>query len=777
MKLLDCTLRDGGYYNNWDFDRSLVEDYLNAMVEAKVNAVEIGFRSLPKTTFMGPYSYSLDKYLETLSLPRNALIGVMINASEFLNEYSKTDSIIDNLFQPAENSPIDLVRIAINFESALKAEALTKILREKGYKIGFNLMQSNGHNEKQWDNVVGTISKWDSVDILYFADSLGNMNPKHVSFICNCIKNNWEKPIGIHTHDNKGLALINSLTALEEGVEWCDSTIMGMGRGAGNVSTEALLMECNSLGLHTGDAQLLGKCLTYFKELKQDHQWGSNPHYHYGANHNIHPTYVQSLLSDNRYSNDQIHKILEFLASKPSTSFNKIALREAVYPRSEDLSNGSWDATGWLEGKEVLMIGSGPSVKKYRDAIIAYIKNNDCAVLFLNINEYIPSEYGFATIVAHENRAIFDASQYSKLGHPIVMPFDSLGKELSSEVKGLEILNYGVSLQENTFKVNAKNCILPIPLAFAYGLCVAVQANAREIKMVGFDGYDSNDPRQQEMNQIFAAHATLKNSLPLKSLTPTNYPIEQGSIFAPDIKDNEFVVVIPARYESSRFPGKPLVDLCGKSVIRWVWEKCVHAVGEDLVVVATDDKRIEKHCHEFGMKVLMTSKDCLTGTDRICEVAKLVERDFYINVQGDEPLIDSEDILAILDTARSQKTSVINGMCPIKDEKDFRSPNVPKVISSPNGDLLYMSRAPIPTGKKNEFAKAYRQVCIYSFPRNALLDFGKQPKKSPVEEIEDIEILRFLEMGYSVKMIDLKGSDVAIDTEEDLQRARKLLDY
>ena len=571
--------------------------------------------------------------------------------------------------------------------------------------------------------------------------------------------------------------MINSLTALEEGVEWCDSTIMGMGRGAGNVSTEALLMECNSLGLHTGDAQLLGKCLTYFKELKQDHQWGSNPYYHYAANHNIHPTYVQSLLSDKRYSPDQIHTILEFLASKPSTSFNKRALREAVYPKSEDLSTGSWDATGWLEGREVLMIGSGPSVKKYRDAIIAYIKNNDCAVLFLNINEYIPSEYGFATIVAHENRAIFDAGQYSKLGHPIIMPFDSLRKELSSEVERLDILNYGLSLQDNTFKVGAKSCVLPIPLAFAYGLCVAVQANAKGIKMVGFDGFDSNDPRQQEMNQIFAAHATLKNSLPLKSLTPTNYPIEQGSIFAPDIKDNEFVVVIPARYESSRFPGKPLADLCGKSIIRWVWEKCVHAVGEDLVVVATDDQRIEKHCHEFGMKVIMTSKDCLTGTDRICEVAKLMVREFYINVQGDEPLIESEDILAILETARSQKTSVINGMCPIKEEKDFRSPNVPKVISSPNGDLLYMSRAPIPTGKKNEFAKAYRQVCIYSFPRNALLDFGKQPKKSPVEDIEDIEILRFLEMGYSVKMMDLKGSDVAVDTEEDLQRARKLLDY
>ena len=88
-----------------------------------------------------------------------------------------------------------------------------------------------------------------------------------------------------------------------------------------------------------------------------------------------------------------------------------------------------------------------------------------------------------------------------------------------------------------------------------------------------------------------------------------------------------------------------------------------------------------------------------------------------------------------------------------------------------------MSRAPIPTGKKNEFAEAYRQVCIYSFPRNSLLDFGKQPKKSPLEEIEDIEILRFLEMGYSVKMMDLKGSDVAIDTEEDLQRAKKLLDH
>jgi 3-deoxy-manno-octulosonate cytidylyltransferase (CMP-KDO synthetase) len=278
------------------------------------------------------------------------------------------------------------------------------------------------------------------------------------------------------------------------------------------------------------------------------------------------------------------------------------------------------------------------------------------------------------------------------------------------------------------------------------------------------------------MNEVLAAYALLPNRLPLKALTPTSYMIPQGSIFEPVIKLNDFLLVIPARYNSSRFPGKPLIDLCGKSLLRRVWDKCVLAVGKEQIVVATDDERILEHCLEQGMQATMTSSECLTGTDRVYEVALKIDRDIYINVQGDEPLIDPKDILTVLDTARKQKGTIINGMCPIEEEKDFSNPNVPKVVTTSNDQLLYMSRAPVPTTKDHEFKEAMRQVCIYAFPRKAILEFGRHTEKTKVEAIEDIEILRFLEMGHLVRMVEVKGSQVAVDTPEDLERAKTLLD-
>ena len=139
----------------------------------------------------------------------------------------------------------------------------------------------------------------------------------------------------------------------------------------------------------------------------------------------------------------------------------------------------------------------------------------------------------------------------------------------------------------------------------------------------------------------------------------------QFSIYAPDLNINEFMVVIPARFQSSRFPGKPLADLCGKSLLRHVWDKCVQAVGIDCVLVATDDKRIENHCNEQGMQVIMTSENCMTGTDRLSEVASRIKRKFYINVQGDEPLINPSDIINIVKMAKDSPDLIFNGMCEI----------------------------------------------------------------------------------------------------------------
>ena len=238
---------------------------------------------------------------------------------------------------------------------------------------------------------------------------------------------------------------------------------------------------------------------------------------------------------------------------------------------------------------------------------------------------------------------------------------------------------------------------------------------------------------------------------------------------------NNYLVVIPARYQSSRFPGKPLADIHGKSMLRRVWDKCIQAASPEKILVATDDDRIKGHCQENGMQVEMTSSSCLTGTDRLYEVALKRKSDIYINVQGDEPLVSPNDIKAVIDASQNEPEITFNAMCKINEEADFRNPNVPKVVTQKDGRLLYMSRSPIPTNKKLEFEKAMKQVCIYAYPRDVLIAFGSLKEKTPLESIEDLEILRLLEFGYTVKMIEVSGSSVAVDTQQDLDKVRSLI--
>ncbi len=232
-----------------------------------------------------------------------------------------------------------------------------------------------------------------------------------------------------------------------------------------------------------------------------------------------------------------------------------------------------------------------------------------------------------------------------------------------------------------------------------------------------------------------------------------------------------YIVVIPARYQSSRLPGKPLVPLCGVPMIVRTYRQCIKAVPAELVYVATDDERIREVCEGEGIQVVMTPEDCLTGTDRVAAVAQQIEADTYINVQGDEPVFNPKDLEHLIAAVEKHPQDVINGYCPIHEEEHFRSSSTPKAVLRPDGRLLYMSRAPIPTNKAHGFAQAWRQVCAYAFPRAALTAFTSSNGKTPLEAIEDIEILRFLELGWEVRMIPMSDTSVAVDNPEDVTRA------
>ena len=239
----------------------------------------------------------------------------------------------------------------------------------------------------------------------------------------------------------------------------------------------------------------------------------------------------------------------------------------------------------------------------------------------------------------------------------------------------------------------------------------------------------------------------------------------------------KIIIIIPARYSSSRFPGKPLVKLLGKPMIKWVAELSSKAVGKENVYIATDDNQIQKAVNQMGYNVVMTSKNCLTGTDRLAEVAKKIEADIYINVQGDEPLVDPNDIKKVIDLKKKYPNEIINGYTIMKKDEDPKSLTMPKIIFTEDKRMVYISRQPLPGFKDQKYASKiyHKQVCIYAFNREELLEFANFGRKSKLEESEDIEIIRFLEWGKTIRLAETQSGSLAVDVPKDVEKVEKLL--
>jgi len=244
-----------------------------------------------------------------------------------------------------------------------------------------------------------------------------------------------------------------------------------------------------------------------------------------------------------------------------------------------------------------------------------------------------------------------------------------------------------------------------------------------------------------------------------------------------ECKEMKSVIVIPARYRSSRFPGKPLVPLLGKPMILWVAELSALALGKASVFIATEDERIAEVVEEAGFTSIMTSKEALTGTDRLAEAAKQIEADIYINVQGDEPLLNPNDIRKILSVKQKYPNEIINGYCKVGQKEDPSSVNIPKVIFNEDGRMVYMSRQILPGYKdsQNKPISYYKQVCIYAFSRSDLTRYSSFGRKSALENSEDIEILRFLEWGSTIRMVETSGGSLAVDEPADVTKVEEAI--
>lgn len=239
----------------------------------------------------------------------------------------------------------------------------------------------------------------------------------------------------------------------------------------------------------------------------------------------------------------------------------------------------------------------------------------------------------------------------------------------------------------------------------------------------------------------------------------------------------KIIAVIPARYASTRFPAKLMQDLGGKTVILRTYEAAINTKLFDDVFVVTDSDLIFNEISSNGGKAIMSIKEHESGSDRIAEAVQNIEVDIVINVQGDEPFIDAEPLAKVIEVFKNdtaKQVDLASLMREIKNENEINNPNNVKVVVDQNGFALYFSRSVIPYPReKNVGVRYFQHIGIYAFRKQALLDFYSLPMKS-LEASEKLEQLRYLEFGKRIKMVETTHIGIGIDTEADLEKARKL---
>ncbi len=231
----------------------------------------------------------------------------------------------------------------------------------------------------------------------------------------------------------------------------------------------------------------------------------------------------------------------------------------------------------------------------------------------------------------------------------------------------------------------------------------------------------------------------------------------------------KIIGVIPARYKSSRFPGKPLAEICGKPMIWWVYQQCITVKELDEVIVATDDERIYKTCENLDINVIMTSDAHKTGTDRIGEVAMKVDADLYINIQGDEPLISPEEIRDLISIFDDDTVYFGSLRQEITKQDELKATSTVKVVVDCHQDALYLSRSVIPSNVKDGIkTKFYKHIGIYGFKKDFLFKYISMPQ-SPLELGEGVESMRAVENGYKMRIHETKYQSIGVDLPEHIE--------
>lgn len=496
MKILDCTLRDGGYYTNWDFSASVVDSYIKAMNLLPIDYLEVGYRNNPTDDYLGKFGYTPISVLKHIHDICSKKLVVM------LNEKSTKIADLHALLKPLVGL-VDMIRIAIDPQNFERALDLAKAVKNYGFEVGFNTMYMSKWGE--YDGFITKLNKLDDVaDLFCMVDSFGGVTPDDVRSIFTKVKENTTCPIGFHGHNNLQLGLINTLTAINCGVDFVDATILGMGRGAGNVNMELLLTFLNKKGLEV-DFNVLGDVITAFQPLYENYRWGTNLPYMISGASSIPQKEVMEWVTNRTYSFNSIVRALDNKKKHIKDNANYPILQKKRYSK-------------------VLVIGGGNTCIEHLDAIKEYARMNaDMPLIFVTArhatNFLDLSNPKYYCLVGNEAKRLEKNVPSDNFSDTCVLaPYPrTMGTEVPKFAE-----EHTFELKEIEFTESYMDSCTTVALQTA--LCLG----AKEVNVVGYDGYKGKVLSEKEMdlsneNKVIFDDFKKKNVAILRSLTPSLY--------------------------------------------------------------------------------------------------------------------------------------------------------------------------------------------------------------------------------------------------------------
>ena len=481
---LDCTLRDGGYYNQWHFDKNFTNRYLKEIEKIGFKNVEIGFRFFEIVKTKGLNAFCDPNFIKSLNISKNINLGIMFNASDLIKHKNK----LSYFYKPLNTKKINFVRIACHLEEIKHIEFFFKRLKEKKIKIMINLMQISEIKKNKIKLIAKHINKI-KPDVLYLADSLGSMNKKGIVSLYRNFKKYWRGPMAIHAHDNLNNALQNSLVLKNNGIEWIDSTITGMGRGPGNTKTEDIVKSFKENFAYSYFNNFKEYIENFFVPLKKRYKWGTNSYYKTAAKFKIHPSYVQTLLTDKRFREYDKKFLLNNLKNKESSKFelNKIFL--AINRNKKKFKN---NFKVFNKFEKILIIGSSIKSNKNIKKVEQYIKRNDLYTIALNNTEHLKNKYINLRVICYPLRVIGELKNIKK-DTKYILPYsfvpDRIRKKIPKNAYNLD-LKIG---KKNNFHKKASICEMEVPIAIGYALFIANKMSVKNLFFYGFENIIGKD--------------------------------------------------------------------------------------------------------------------------------------------------------------------------------------------------------------------------------------------------------------------------------------------